>query len=1040
MLHQLIKDQESAARAQQIHQRRCLRHSFLAWLVYVQVRREKKCQHRVAEQMYTKNVVSRYFSSWFLAWRLRKSAHALETRISELSRRCRLRRTFQHWSHYIVLRAEKIALCNLADRHYRCYLLQSSIVALKSNVGSIRLKQMQNNLAYQQSVIWMMQRCWNQWKLRSEKQEELELEAQSGEAQNHFRKVLLKKSLHYWMKHIQDRKWYEVQEKKAMAHYSRVLLPLYLKRWRLFVSEKKRLHQMKETAGVFHREMVQRLAFCTWWNTMYHHRENRLAERLAVIHSDRHMLLRYWCCWRVQTAVCVEEREKEVTAEDFFRRQLLLKFIHFWRKTAAEQKAGRDKEMQAVRHRYKFCLQRTWNAWRQYVQKKHEKWKKMMCADVHFHRVLLCKALNGWKVYHQITQQILYKVDEKEKKWRRNLLRFSFSTWKQNAHALADEARKTARADHHYHHVLLSTVLGCWRDAISIQVYRRQQKEKVVLKAKQHIDFVHLQHAFSHWKRLSQITMTQRGKLEAASQHYRQQIAKKCLMSWKRYHDHCVRVMLLRRQGQWFQAYRLCRCYFTNWKVKLLEKHREDKQTAIALWHWSIVLQGKVFDAWLIYVQEQQRKKLRIAKAVENYRSHLLRMGVAAVLQYTSDMIHLRNQIAAEHQVKTAYGLHQIVYRCAMIWKQKVLCKRERLKQRSTAVTRKKNVAFKLPVADVCKEKDVSTKIGISKSASRKMITKATTNPLQCDSFPTMLPGGDTDFANLHLARQARLQPRKPTFLLKPSQKKKLDSGNHSGNALVLGPSMSTTCLSEGKVEAPTQSKVHETRTRTSRRIGSENETVEHVTWQPQTANPLTVQSQVALRVAHSVASWPTMGNLQEQPVPKEVLLPPSAFLSLGKEKGSTNEYHNRNSGFGAHQVQKDKRILTKQSHTTQQLLSPDRLWDRSEFLSLTFQDTDAASDECSQLEAELQAIRQQMRSFHGSKLKLRIWQKQAAVLQNWLQVNATEEGEEVLQMRQELEQLETDIEMLSMKLKKDAPFIQRHIARVQEIQDSLTV
>lgn len=55
---------------------------------------------------------------------------------------------------------------------------------------------------------------------------------------------------------------------------------------------------------------------------------------------------------------------------------------------------------------------------------------------------------------------------------------------------------------------------------------------------------VHLQHVFSHWKRLSQGAMTQRGKLEAASQHYTRQIAKKCLLSWKQYRDHCLRVMV----------------------------------------------------------------------------------------------------------------------------------------------------------------------------------------------------------------------------------------------------------------------------------------------------------------------------------------------------------------------------------------------------------------------------------------------------------------------------------------------------------------
>ncbi|XP_069789174.1 protein SFI1 homolog isoform X3 [Narcine bancroftii] len=1080
MLHQLIK-------AQQTYWHQSLRRSFLAWLLYVQVRREKKCQRDVAEQRYTNNIVSQYFSSWNLNWHLQKSIHARETHISEMNRRCKLRRIFQHWNHYIVLRTKKTELCKLADHYYRRYLLQLSFVALKRNVGNVRLKQMQNNLAYQQSIMWMLQRCWNQWKINLEKQEELQIQTKSGEAQNHFRKVLLKKSLHYWMKCIQERKWYQVQDKKAKAHYRQMLLPFYLERWKFFVCEKKRLNELKETAWVFHREMVQRLAFYAWWKMMDQHCENRLAERLAVIHCARHMLFRYWCCWRMQTAICMEQREKETTAEIFFRHQLLVKFIRFWREAMAEQKSGQDKEIQALRYQYKICLRRTWSAWHQYVQKKHERRKKQMCADTHFHQVLLCKSLNRWKVYLQNSRQILYKVEEKENKWKSNLLRFSFSTWKQNAHALADEARKAARVDHHFNSVLLSKVFGCWRDVTSIQVYQRLQKDKVVLEAKQHIEFVtkcpaqismmnvHLQHVFSHWKRLSKLAVTQRGKLVAASQHYGLKIIKKCLMSWKLYHGHCLRIMLLQRQGQWFQAYRLNRCYFTDWKLKLLDKRREDKETAVSLWHWSLSLQGKknpsncmrlkmtlsisfqfpnfkichlprnVFDAWLMYVKEQQRKKSRIAKAVENYQSHLLRTGVAAILQFTSDMMQLRNHIAAEHQVKTAYSLHQIVYHYAMVWKQRTLCKRESSKQKSVAMTRKKNVAFKHPIADVCKEKDVFSKTGILKSSSSKMITKATTDPVQFDSSPKVLPGSDVDFRNLHIAHQMRLQPRKPRFLLKPSQKKEVEgNGNNRGSALTLGSSMPIpTSLSPIKVKTPTQSKAYEIRDHIGQRDDFEHLSAGHIAWQPKAENLQSHQSQMALSIARFVPSWPTVDNLQEQPVPENVLLPPSAFLSLAKEKVNANEDVNRSNMFGASEVQKDKGVLTKQSHATGQLPSADHLSDRTELPSLNLHVADTVLNECNQqrqLEAELREIRQQMQSFHDRKQKLRIWRKQASVLQNWLQVNGREEGKEVSQMRQELKQLDMDIEILSVKLRRDEPHMQFQVARVQEIRELLAV
>uniref|UniRef100_UPI00398E3A78 protein SFI1 homolog isoform X2 n=1 Tax=Pristiophorus japonicus TaxID=55135 RepID=UPI00398E3A78 len=982
MLHLLQQEQEREARAQEIHQRRCLRRSLLAWLVFLNVRRDKKCQYRVAEQIYAGYVVQQSFSSWHSAWRLRRSICARETHISDLARRCTLRRIFTHWRHYVALGAEKAQLCKLADHHCRRHLLQSSINALKFNVKSVRLTQIQNNLAHQQSHVWMLRRYWDQWKLCLEQQEELELGALTGQAQNHFRTVLLRKSMHCWIKGIQEKKRCQVQNKAANTHYSQTMLPLYLKRWRVFVREKKHLNQLSETAWVFHREIMQRLAFYTWWEKMDHQRENRMAERLAVIHSARCMLQRYWWNWREQTAVCMEEREKEAMAEDHLRRQLLLKSMHFWRETVAEQKAGRDSELRAARHWYKCRLRETWNAWQQYMQKKRETWKKQMCADVHFQQVVLCKALHGWKVYHQNVLQILHKVDEKEKKWRRDLLRFCFCTWKGNAHALADEARKTARADQHYHRVLLSKVLEYWRDTVSLQVYQQKQEEEVVLEARQHIGFVQLQHVFSHWKQLSRTSVTQRDKMETAAQHHGQQIVTKCLLSWKQHHADCLRAVLLQRQGEWFRAQRLCRRYFTDWKVKLVEKHQEDKQTAVALWHWSLSLQGKVFDAWLIYVQEQHRKKVRIAKAVESYRSHLLRMGVAAIVQYTSDMMKFRSQIAAENQVKTAYSLHQVVYRCAMIWKQRALCKRARPKHKFTTVTRKKTVAFKLPVAEVCKEKDISMKTGILKSESWKGVLNAAPNPIRYDGLPTMLAGGDMDLTNLHLARQARLQPRRPRFLFKSLQQKDLlDSINNSGKALRLDSPMSiTTDLSVAKMETPTQTKPLDVRGHARQSSHSENDATDGVSCQPlctseEVENLLTVQPQASFPIVRFVPSRTAMDNQLEQPVPKELLLPPSAFLLLGKEKVKTNENLSSYSDFvGAHQIQKDKRVLRRQSHTHPQLLSPDDFTVRTGCRSLDFQDTDADFDEYNQhrqLEAELQGIRQKMQRFHDNKQNL---------------------------------------------------------------------
>ncbi|XP_059511132.1 protein SFI1 homolog isoform X2 [Stegostoma tigrinum] len=1062
LLHLLQQERERDGRAQQIYQRCCMQRSLLAWRVYVQVCRDKRCQYRLAGQKYEHCVVQRYFSSWHSAWHLQRSIRAQHDHLSELGRRSTLRRAFLRWSLYISLAVEKTNLCKLADEHHHHHLLQSSITALRFSVRSVRQKQMLNNLAHRQVHVWMLRRCWNQWKLRREQQEELELQAWTGQAQNHFREVLLRKSFHCWIKRIQEEKWYQIQDKKAYAHYCWTLLPLYLKRWQVFVNEKKRLNQMKETAWEFHREMLLKLAFYAWWEKLDRQRENRMAERLAVVHSTRCMLLRFWWNWREKTAISVEEREKEAMAKDHFRHQLLLKSMHFWRETVADQKTGRDHEVLAIRHWCKCRLRGAWNVWCLYVQKKREKWKKHVCANRHFQKVLLSKALHKWKVYHLNNKQILCKVDEKEKKRRRELLRFSFYTWRENACTLADEAKKAAIASQHYHRVLLSKVVEYWRDAVSLQIYQRQQEEELVLKARQHLGFLQLQHAFSHWKQISRSSVILRDKMKAAAQHYGQKVMKKCLLSWKQHHAHYLRAILLRRCGDWFQAQRLYRCYFTDWKVKLLLKQEETKKTAIALWHWSFSLQGKVFDAWLMYVEERRRKKLRIAKAVQTYHSHLLRLGVAAILRYTSDMMQFRRQVAAEHQMKTAYSLHQVVYRCAMTWKQKALCKRESSKHKSSAVTCKKSVVFKLPVSEVSKGNGFSTKTGILKSESKERISKVPLNPVRYDSLPTRLPNGDMDFTNLPPACPIRLQPRRPAFLLESVQKKAPLDRNNSSSASDSTKSMMTN-LSVARMETPAQSKPIGAQGHISLDVDSEKNGASSQSFRvaEETGNLQMVPSQGSFPCTHFVPSRAAMDS-QEQPMHKELLLPPSAFLLPGKEK--INKKHDRHSHFvDVEHVHKDEKGLSRQSPTHPQLLSPDDIRVRPGCCSLVSQDTDSDND-CDgynqqyQLEAELQGIRQEMQLFHDNRQNLRSWQKQASVLRNWLQVNAAHNGENVLEIRRELRQiltmlkayhnlqdismisLETDIEKLSKKLSKDRPYIEGQVTRVQEIRKILTM
>lgn len=60
----------------------------------------------------------------------------------------------------------------------------------------------------------------------------------------------------------------------------------------------------------------------------------------------------------------------------------------------------------------------------------------------------------------------------------------------------------------------------------------------------------------------------------------------------------------------------------------------------------------QVFDAWLGFALERQRKKGRIEKAVEFYRATLLKEGVTQILKFMAGMKQFRGQLQTQHQLK----------------------------------------------------------------------------------------------------------------------------------------------------------------------------------------------------------------------------------------------------------------------------------------------------------------------------------------------------------------------------------------------------
>lgn len=60
----------------------------------------------------------------------------------------------------------------------------------------------------------------------------------------------------------------------------------------------------------------------------------------------------------------------------------------------------------------------------------------------------------------------------------------------------------------------------------------------------------------------------------------------------------------------------------------------------------------QVLSAWRGFVQEQLRKKGRLARAAESYQAELLREGLCRVLRFVAAVKQHRGRLQAQHQLQ----------------------------------------------------------------------------------------------------------------------------------------------------------------------------------------------------------------------------------------------------------------------------------------------------------------------------------------------------------------------------------------------------
>ncbi|XP_027737785.1 protein SFI1 homolog isoform X3 [Empidonax traillii] len=633
-------------------ERSCLR---VSWAVWRRQHHQKCTGHQmniVALQHWAQSLQFRAWLQWRELYLYSRNEKQKETRAVTHHQHWELRRCLRAWLGYLNLHRVKKRQNELAQELHRsrtlrrCFSNWQKLLECKRRICAH-----QRDLEKQAARIALW-RVFARWKhyvvLCVEESQQCEL------AEEHYRHHLLKLGFKGLWQNVVNTRLQRMRKNLAHRQHQVTVLQKFWNRWKSRLEEKEeQQHQaLTSVACVRYRRALMRWAFDTWLLKACKLQEDRRGEERARCHFERRLLLCFWCSWRRRTAARLEEHEALARARDHYRNLLQLKAFCLWKQSTQERKKERLKEMQALRFHCSKCLQKTWNKWREYVGHQRDKWRKLVRADLHYRQTLLGKTLAAWKSYQQNVQCVLYRVAAKEEEHTRLLLGQLLCTWRENALALIQETKATAQADEHCRRAVLSKVLLHWRHTAWLRARHRQEKVTAVREARKHLDTVRLQTLFLHWRQLTRECLMLRAQHLRAVQHHQQHLLHKYLGKWKNYHQQCLEKMLLQRLGDHLMTRRLCSAAFSCWKARLLQQQWEKQQTVQALWHWSLAVQRKVFDAWLTFAKEQKEKKVGIEKGTGVHHRASLREGGTWALRNTGGLKQLQDQLHAQHQLQ----------------------------------------------------------------------------------------------------------------------------------------------------------------------------------------------------------------------------------------------------------------------------------------------------------------------------------------------------------------------------------------------------
>uniref|UniRef100_UPI00358E8143 protein SFI1 homolog isoform X2 n=1 Tax=Myxine glutinosa TaxID=7769 RepID=UPI00358E8143 len=612
------------------------------WLLYVSIRRTKQRHLDRARQWCTQRTLAAYLLCWRWTWLTRQSAHAEE---ADEARRSQTRGALCAWSRYTQLCRKQREAARQAIFHHRQHNLRKCVIALRRAVLHKRAKTTNYLLATRHWQNKLLRDTWCLWQEVMQHKEGVRQSESASPASVPWWTVHLHNSFQKWREWMVWRRLQKANKRKASRHHYTRLLRRFWENWQLFVRRGICRRDLAGQAEAFRRISVHACVYYSWRDKLQAVREHRVWSRMAILHAERQCLrtcFTTWCRKKAETQRCCHDRQ--------------LAGVHNQRHMKATIGTS---EPPRVRHRYELDLHTaqgrnlrqlstTWTAWRKFVEHNSAR-RAVMCRAEVAHRVASQRrAFTTWKKFHSSrNSKRTERAAHPKAKWDLVLRRILLG-WRTVMRVVKTERQQHERATLHHSFTLKKQVLLSWHDAMVRSSARRIQNASLAEWGSQHLDKLRRHRCLMRWRARFEAVQVYKDRCELARCHHARSLLCRAFSVWRKYHRLWIHRALVLR-------------------------NREVEATAEALWHWAFILQGKVFAAWLRYTEQRRQKRAMEAKALVQFRCHLLRRGVAKLLQHRAKAIETRARVPVASRVRSPRNVNDVVHRCAARWKRRAL-------------------------------------------------------------------------------------------------------------------------------------------------------------------------------------------------------------------------------------------------------------------------------------------------------------------------------------------------------------------------------